>query len=101
METLSDRVKKRRSELNLTQAGLAELSGTKQQTIQQVESGLTNAHASSLSWRLPFSASHAGFFLESKEIKPMPPNRRPFNQHQRKYHKWRVQRHATKWRLAG
>ena len=41
METLSDRVKKRRSELNLTQAGLAELSGTKQQTIQQVESGLT------------------------------------------------------------
>nr|DAH06145.1 MAG TPA: hypothetical protein [Bacteriophage sp.] len=30
-----------------------------------------------------------------------PPNRRPFNQHQRKYHKWRVQRHATKWRLAG
>ncbi|KFD04289.1 helix-turn-helix domain-containing protein [Raoultella planticola] len=41
METLSDRVKKRRSELNLTQAGLAEISGTKQQTIQQVESGLT------------------------------------------------------------
>lgn len=41
METLSDRVKKRRSELNLTQTGLAELSGTKQQTIQQVESGLT------------------------------------------------------------
>ncbi|HBT0025509.1 TPA: helix-turn-helix domain-containing protein [Klebsiella pneumoniae] len=41
METLSDRVKKRRSELNLTQAGLAELSGTKQQTIHQVESGLT------------------------------------------------------------
>jgi transcriptional regulator with XRE-family HTH domain len=41
METLSDRVKKRRTELNLTQAGLAELSGTKQQTIQQVESGLT------------------------------------------------------------
>ncbi|KLE93106.1 XRE family transcriptional regulator [Klebsiella aerogenes] len=41
METLSDRVKKRRNELNLTQAELAELSGTKQQTIQQVESGLT------------------------------------------------------------
>ena len=30
-----------------------------------------------------------------------PPNQRPPNQHQRKYHRWRVQRHATKWRLAG
>lgn len=41
MESLSERVKKRRNELNLTQASLAELVGTKQQTIQQVESGLT------------------------------------------------------------
>ncbi|OON35635.1 transcriptional regulator [Izhakiella australiensis] len=41
METLSDRLKQKRAELNLTQAQLAELSGTKQQTIQQVESGLT------------------------------------------------------------
>ena len=41
MQSLSDRIKLRRSELNLTQAELAELSGTKQQTIQQVESGLT------------------------------------------------------------
>ena len=40
MESLSERVKKRRNELNLTQASLAELVGTKQQ-IQQVESGLT------------------------------------------------------------
>lgn len=41
METLSDRLKQKRIELNLTQSQLAELSGTKQQTIQQVESGLT------------------------------------------------------------
>ena len=41
MESLSDRIKLRRSQLNLTQAELAELVGTKQQTIQQVESGLT------------------------------------------------------------
>ncbi|HGB4309959.1 TPA: helix-turn-helix domain-containing protein [Salmonella enterica subsp. enterica serovar Thompson] len=41
METLSSRIKQKRIELNLTQAQLAELSGTKQQTIQQVESGLT------------------------------------------------------------
>ncbi|MGR8972611.1 hypothetical protein ACP3UP_33350, partial [Klebsiella pneumoniae] len=73
------------------QAGLAELSGTKQQTIQQVESGLTKRPRKLMSWRLPFSASHAGFFLESKGIKPMPPNRRPFKHHQRKYHRWRMQ----------
>ncbi|CNI99689.1 MULTISPECIES: helix-turn-helix domain-containing protein [Yersinia] len=41
MEKLSDRLKQRRIELNLTQAQLAELAGTKQQTIQQVESGTT------------------------------------------------------------
>ncbi|MBN5205371.1 helix-turn-helix transcriptional regulator [Serratia marcescens] len=41
METLSDRLKQKRNELNLTQAQLAELAGTKQQTIQQVEAGLT------------------------------------------------------------
>lgn len=41
MESLSDRIKLRRSELKLTQAELAALVGTKQQTIQQVESGLT------------------------------------------------------------
>ncbi|MFS6817212.1 MULTISPECIES: helix-turn-helix domain-containing protein [Citrobacter] len=41
MESLSDRIKSRRNQLKLTQAELAELVGTKQQTIQQVESGLT------------------------------------------------------------
>lgn len=41
METLSERIKQRRIELNLTQARLAELSGTNQQTVQQVESGKT------------------------------------------------------------
>ncbi|MDQ7100918.1 helix-turn-helix transcriptional regulator [Serratia sp. MF2] len=41
METLSDRLKQKRNELNLTQAQLAELAGTTQQTIQQVEAGLT------------------------------------------------------------
>jgi len=41
METLSYRLKQKRNELNLTQAQLAELAGTKQQTIQQVEAGLT------------------------------------------------------------
>ncbi|RKR53193.1 helix-turn-helix protein [Yokenella regensburgei] len=41
MEALSDRLKQKRIELNLTQTQLAELSGTNQQTIQQVESGKT------------------------------------------------------------
>ncbi|MDZ5639002.1 helix-turn-helix transcriptional regulator [Enterobacter sp. A103] len=41
METLSDRLKQKRIELNLTQTQLAELSGTNQQTVQQVESGKT------------------------------------------------------------
>lgn len=41
MESLSDRIKSRRNQLKLTQAELADLVGTKQQTIQQVESGLT------------------------------------------------------------
>ena len=41
METLSDRLKQKRIELNLTQTKLAELSGTNQQTVQQAESGKT------------------------------------------------------------
>lgn len=41
METLSDRLKQKRTELKLTQAQLAEMAGTKQQSIQQIESGLT------------------------------------------------------------
>ena len=41
MQTISDRVKQKRSELNLTQAELAEKAGIKQQSIQQIESGFT------------------------------------------------------------
>ncbi|HHU4981472.1 TPA: helix-turn-helix domain-containing protein [Yersinia enterocolitica] len=41
METISERLKQRRSELNLTQAELAEKAGIKQQSIQQIESGAT------------------------------------------------------------
>ncbi|EJD6614106.1 MULTISPECIES: helix-turn-helix transcriptional regulator [Providencia] len=41
METISQRVKSRRGELNLTQAQLAELVGIKQQSIQAIESGAT------------------------------------------------------------
>ncbi len=37
---LSERVKNRRVELNLTQSELAEMVGLKQQSIQQIESGL-------------------------------------------------------------
>ncbi|MTC71985.1 helix-turn-helix domain-containing protein [Providencia sp. wls1914] len=40
METLSERVKTRRIELNLTQSKLAVMVGLKQQSIQQIESGL-------------------------------------------------------------
>lgn len=41
MNTLSERLKRRRTELNLTQADLAVIAGVKQQTIQQIESGST------------------------------------------------------------
>ncbi|CFQ95832.1 TPA: helix-turn-helix domain-containing protein [Yersinia enterocolitica] len=41
METISERLKQKRSELNLTQAELAEKAGIKQQSIQQIESGAT------------------------------------------------------------
>ncbi|KNZ82779.1 helix-turn-helix domain-containing protein [Morganella morganii] len=40
MCTLSERVKTRRVALNLTQSELAEMVGLKQQSIQQIESGL-------------------------------------------------------------
>ncbi|MHA3602580.1 helix-turn-helix domain-containing protein [Yersinia enterocolitica] len=41
MGTISERLKQKRSELNLTQAELAEKAGIKQQSIQQIESGAT------------------------------------------------------------
>ncbi|BBV03767.1 helix-turn-helix transcriptional regulator [Providencia rettgeri] len=40
MGTLSERVKTRRIELHLTQSELADRVGLKQQSIQQIESGL-------------------------------------------------------------
>ncbi|EKT66901.1 helix-turn-helix domain-containing protein [Providencia alcalifaciens] len=40
MNKLSERVKSRRVELNLTQSELADMVGLKQQSIQQIESGL-------------------------------------------------------------
>ncbi|CBJ81146.1 helix-turn-helix transcriptional regulator [Xenorhabdus bovienii] len=41
METISKRLKTKRHELNMTQAQLAELSGTRQQSIQRIEAGIT------------------------------------------------------------
>jgi len=41
MQTISDRLKQRRMELNLTQTELAVKAGIKQQSIQQIEAGLT------------------------------------------------------------
>ncbi|ELX9578604.1 helix-turn-helix transcriptional regulator [Escherichia coli] len=41
METISQRLKQKRTELNLTQAQLAEKAGMKQQSIQQIEAGET------------------------------------------------------------
>ncbi|MBE8596826.1 helix-turn-helix domain-containing protein [Xenorhabdus sp. BG5] len=40
METLSERMKARRSEMNMTQSELAAIVGIRQQAIQQIESGL-------------------------------------------------------------
>ncbi|HCR4029691.1 helix-turn-helix domain-containing protein [Morganella morganii] len=40
MNMLSERVKARRVELNLTQSKLASMVGLKQQSIQQIESGI-------------------------------------------------------------
>lgn len=41
METLSERLKNRRIELNLTQAELAARAGMKQQSLQKIEAGET------------------------------------------------------------
>ncbi|MCG7368035.1 helix-turn-helix transcriptional regulator [Pantoea sp. ACRSH] len=41
MDTISQRLKQKRMELNLTQAQLAEKAGMKQQSIQQIEAGST------------------------------------------------------------
>ncbi|MDJ0023082.1 helix-turn-helix transcriptional regulator [Pantoea eucrina] len=41
METISQRLKQKRAELNLTQAQLAEKAGMKQQSYQQIEAGTT------------------------------------------------------------
>ncbi|MBC8947309.1 MULTISPECIES: helix-turn-helix transcriptional regulator [Xenorhabdus] len=41
METLSERVKIRRSEMNMTQSELAAIVGIRQQAIQSIEAGLT------------------------------------------------------------
>jgi transcriptional regulator with XRE-family HTH domain len=63
MESLSDRIKLRRSQLNLTQAELAELVGTKQQTIQQVESGLTKRPRRLVELAEALQCEPAGSFL--------------------------------------
>lgn len=41
MNTISQRLKQKRMELNLTQAQLAEKAGMKQQSYQQIEAGTT------------------------------------------------------------
>ena len=41
MQTISDRLKQKRAELNMTQTGLARKVGVKQQSIQQIEAGIT------------------------------------------------------------
>jgi len=41
MQTISERIKQRRSELSMTQIELAEKTGVKQQSIQQIEAGVT------------------------------------------------------------
>lgn len=41
METISQRLKQKRMELNMTQAQLAEKAGMKQQSYQQIEAGST------------------------------------------------------------
>ncbi|KJV49637.1 MULTISPECIES: helix-turn-helix transcriptional regulator [unclassified Pantoea] len=41
MDTISQRLKQKRMELNLTQAQLAEKAGMKQQSLQRIEDGTT------------------------------------------------------------
>ncbi|AGJ86739.1 TPA: helix-turn-helix transcriptional regulator [Raoultella ornithinolytica] len=41
METISQRLKKKREEMNLSQDQLAKLAGMRQQSIQAIESGST------------------------------------------------------------
>lgn len=41
MESISQRLKQKRSEMNMTQAELALMAGIKQQSIQQIEAGTT------------------------------------------------------------
>lgn len=40
-DSISERIKKKRAELNLTQVELAEKTGIKQQSLQQIEAGVT------------------------------------------------------------
>jgi transcriptional regulator with XRE-family HTH domain len=42
MDTISERLKQKRSVLNLTQSELAEKAGVSQQSIQQIEAGKTD-----------------------------------------------------------
>jgi len=41
MQTISERLKQKRSELKMTQSELALKAGVKQQSIQQIEAGVT------------------------------------------------------------
>ncbi|MCW0353982.1 helix-turn-helix transcriptional regulator [Pantoea ananatis] len=41
MQTISERLKQKRSELKMTQSELALKAGVKQQSIQQIEAGIT------------------------------------------------------------
>ncbi len=42
MQTISDRLKQKRAELNMTQTELAIKAGVKQQSIQKIEAGIVS-----------------------------------------------------------
>ncbi|EPM2082879.1 helix-turn-helix transcriptional regulator [Escherichia coli] len=57
MQTLSERLKKRRIALKMTQTELATKAGVKQQSIQLIEAGVTHRTAiSGRGWKKPLSS---------------------------------------------
>ncbi len=91
METISQRLKKKREELNLSQDQLAKLAGMRQQSIQAIEAGSTKRPRYLVELARALKCKPEWLLLATTKTNHQPPNEWPFNQHQRKYHKWRTQ----------
>lgn len=71
METISQRLKQKRTELKMTQAQLAEKAGMKQQSIQQIESGETKRPRFLLELATALQCDPSGCCMARKETKQL------------------------------